>query len=411
MSNRADPLSRTTAEEDRRLRLGTLRLPDAAPLIIAQEYGFFAAEGVEVAISVESSWANIADKLAYGLLDGAVMMPPLAFAVSLGLRGASALPLIVPLSLSSGGNTVTLSRALARSLADGAGIADAPAAARALAAYLGARRGADKPALAVVHAFSTHNLLLRYWLASGGIDPERDVRVVVISRARVVEALRDRRIDGFCAGAPWGLLAAREGIGTTVATSQGIWRNGPEKVFAVPAAWAERHPDALQALLRALLRAARCCDAPAEAAGIAAILSHGAYLDMPAQTILPSLPGGSEAAGRAVSVFFANAASFPWRSHALWYLGEMARWDLIGTDLDAAAIAETVYRPDLYAIAASAVGVSVPLSDRKPEGTHDRGWTLAALPSPIAMGPDLFCDGAVFDPREPVPLHGKPELR
>ncbi|MGO8917358.1 MAG: CmpA/NrtA family ABC transporter substrate-binding protein [Stellaceae bacterium] len=394
-------MSRTVHAEARRLRLGVLRLTDAAPLIIAKELGFFAAEGLEVVLSVEPSWANIADKLAYGLLDGAVMLPPLAFAISLGLRGAAACPLVVPLSLSLGGNTVTLSTELAGSPPENA---DALAAARALAARLAARRGDETPALAVVHAFSTHNLLLRYWLAAGGIDPERDVRLVVIPPARVVDALRERRIEGFCAGAPWGLVAARDGLGATVATSHGIWRNGPEKIFALPAAWAERHPDDLQAALRALLRAARFCDAPERAVEIASLLAQEAYLDMPAATILASLPGAGDGTSGAASVFFDNAATYPWRSHALWFLREMARWGLIGADLDDAAIAKTIYRPDLYAIAAKAMGISVPLRDRKTEGTHDRGWTLEARPSPIAMWPDLFCDGATFDPQEPVPF-------
>jgi two-component system, oxyanion-binding sensor len=396
-------MSRTGQANERRLRLGVLRLTDAAPVIIAKELGFFAAEGIEAVLSVEPSWANIADKLAYGLLDGAVMLPPLAFAISLGLRGAAAGPLIVPLSLSLGGNTVTLSTELAGSPAAASLRPDALAAARALAARLAARRGGEPPTLAVVHAFSTHNLLLRYWLAAGGIDPERDVRLVVVPPARVVEALRERRIDGFCAGAPWGLVAAREGLGATVATSHGIWRNGPEKIFAVAAGWAERHADKLQAALRALLRAAQYCDAPASAVEIAAILAQGAYLDMPPATILASLPGGADGASGAASVFFASAATFPWRSQALWFLGEMARWGFIGSDVDAAAAAETIYRPDLYAAAATAMGLSVPCDDRKVEGAHERSWTLAAQPSAIAMGPDRFCDGAVFDPRQEKP--------
>lgn len=377
------------------IRVGLLKLTDAAPIIVAQELGLFAAEGLDVVLSVEPSWANVADKLSYGLLDGAVMLPPLAFAVTLGLRGA-AQPLLVPLSLSLGGNTVSLASNLAADILDGAGGHGALAAARAFATLLRSQKGGAPPTLAVVHTFSTHNLLLRYWLAAAGIDPDRDVQLTVIPPARVVDALARGRIDGFCAGPPWGDVAARAGLAATVTHSHEIWRNGPEKVFALPAAWADRHPAAVQALLRALLRAARYCDAPANAAEIAAMLADDRYLGLDAEAILPSLPGGG-AAARA-SIFHANAANFPWRSHAQWFLHEMARWRYLDPGVDRRSVAAAVYRPDLCARAAGDVGVALPVADTKPEGAHDADWQLDAKPAPIAMGPDRFCDGAVFDP-------------
>ncbi len=391
-------MSRTMRSDQYPLRLGLLKLTDAAPVIMAHELGFFAAAGVDVAISVEPSWANIADKLAYGLLDGAILLPPLAVAISLGLRGAASCPLVVPMSLSLGGNTVTLSSALARSMPLGSTGEGALAASKSLATFLATRRSGDRPTLAVVHAFSTHNLLLRYWLAAGGINPEGDVNFVVVPPARVVEAIREKRIDGFCAGAPWGHVAELGGLGMTVVTSYGIWRNGPEKIFAVPAAWAERHPETLQALLRALLRAARFCDEPVHAAAIAAILSRETYLDMTAEMILSSVASGNDSANEAGSVLLAHAAPVPWRSHALWMLREMARWGFLSVDLDFSAIANAIYRPDLYAIAAAQTGVSTPLVESKTEGTHHGTWALEARTTPITMGPDLFCDGRVFDP-------------
>jgi ABC-type nitrate/sulfonate/bicarbonate transport system substrate-binding protein len=398
MSRRVDGLARTISGARETLRLGILKLTDSAPVVMAQELGLFAEERLDVAIAVEPSWANIADKLAYGILDGAILLPPLAMAICLGLRGAASCPLVVPMSLSLGGNTVTLSAALADALPRGTLGKGPLAVAQALATLHALRRGGGSPTLAVVHAFSTHNLLLRYWLAAGGIDPERDLNLVIVPPARVVQAIQQGRIDGFCAGAPWGRVAERAGLGVTVATSHDIWRNGPEKIFAVRAAWAERHPETLQALLRALLRAARICDDPARASEIAATLSHERYLDMPAELLLSSLPGGGARASQTASVFFANAATFPWRSHALWTLREMARWGFIGADLDVSAAAHAIYRPDLYAIAAAAVGASVPVADRKTEGTHRGAWTIDARPSPITMGPDLFCDSLVFDP-------------
>jgi two-component system, oxyanion-binding sensor len=184
-------------------RIGLMRLTDAAPLIVARELGFFAAEDIDVSLSIEPSWANIADKLAYGLLDGAMLLPPLALALRLGLSGsAGPETIIVPAALSLNGNTVTLANNWAEPVLRGDAAAPAVETARRFRAVAAAR--GRKPLLAVVHTFSTHNLLLRYWLAAGGIDPDRDVAFIVVPPAEAPEALAAGTIDGFCAGAPWG---------------------------------------------------------------------------------------------------------------------------------------------------------------------------------------------------------------
>jgi ABC-type nitrate/sulfonate/bicarbonate transport system substrate-binding protein len=374
--------------------IGLIRLTDAAPLIIARELGYFAAENIEVSLSVEPSWANIADKLSYGLLDGAMLLPPLALALHLGLSGGGGPePIIVPAALSLNGNTVTLAERWAAPL--DAGPAPAIETARRLRALI--RQRGEKPVLAVVHTFSTHNFLLRYWLAAGGIDPDREVNFTVVPPAETAAALAAGKIDGFCAGAPWGEVAARGEFGRTVATSSAIWNHGTEKVFAVRKRAAEQDPERLSAVLRALLRAAAYCDEPVNAASVADVLAQGRYLGLPPEIILASLPGGASRNGTDVSVFFANAATFPWRSHAAWFLGQMRRWGYLGAEVDAKA-ATAIFRPDLYAQAAGAVGLSVPAMPSKSEGQHAGDWRLPASPNPIAMGPDRFMDGAVFDP-------------
>src|SRR3569833_2224113 len=224
---------------DTSLRLGLLRLTDSAPASVAHEFGWFAEEGIETELHLEPSWANIADKLAYGLLDAAIILRPLAFAIELGLRGTRQ-PLLVPCSVSHGGNTITLSRDLAHKVRD---LAKDRTSAQALAHCLAGR---DEPLpLGIVHAYSTHNLLLRYWLATAGLHAGQDVRLSVVPPARAVEALKSGQIMGFCAGAPWGEIAARAGTGINVASSDDIWRAAPEKAFAVRASWAEEHPQAL----------------------------------------------------------------------------------------------------------------------------------------------------------------------
>jgi NitT/TauT family transport system ATP-binding protein/nitrate/nitrite transport system substrate-binding protein len=374
-----------------RLRLGLLRLTDSAPAIVAHEFGWFAEEGVETELSVEPSWANIADKLAFGLLDAAVILPPLAFAVELGLRGASQ-ALIIPCSISLGGNTVTLSRELAQSVRARAKDKDLSPV-QSLAQCLAGR--SEPLPLGIVHAYSTHNLLLRYWLGSAGLEAGRDVRLSVVPPSRAVEALASGQIAGFCAGAPWGEIAAREGAGETVATSDDIWRSAPEKALAVRKRWAEDHPQAVQGLVRALARAGQFCDAPENASYTGALLSRHRYLDVDSHAVLSSLPGGA-IASRNRSRFWRHAATFPWRSHALWFLNQMSRWDLIGT-MDHAALAERVYRPDIYRAAIAPLGLDVPKVDIKSEGAHDGAWQLDAMPHVIPMGPDRFCDGRVFE--------------
>jgi NitT/TauT family transport system ATP-binding protein/nitrate/nitrite transport system substrate-binding protein len=376
------------------LRIGVLRLSDAAPVLAAHELGFFADEGVETEIIVEPSWANIADKLAYGFLDAAVIVPPLAFAVTLGLRGRAE-PLIVPFNVSLGGNTITFTNELAertrhRSSQDKVSI---PAA---FATNI--RAGNEPPVLAVVHTYSTHNLLLRYWLATVGIECGRDVILSVVPPALAVDALRSGKIAGFCAGAPWGEMAVRAKLGKTVATSHDVWRNAPEKAIAVRAAWANDNPAELAATLRALLKAARFCDAPENGSYTAALLSRRRYVGVDGHAILASLPGGGGGQGN-LTLFHRHAATFPWLSHAQWFLTQMKRWELIDRSLDIPATASSVYRPDIYRSVAASAGEAAPLVDAKTEGVHDASWTLDAEPTSISMDADLFCDGAIFEPK------------
>ncbi len=371
-----------------KVRVGLLRLTDSAPVIVAQEFGFFADEGIEAALSVEPSWANVSDKLAHGALDAAVILPPLAFAVTLGLRGA-AQPLVVPYMLSVGGETITLEKRLGVDLRE-------RAREKGMAAALADRlkQGGLAP-LAVVHEYSNHNLLLRYWLAAADAIAGRDYEIVIVPPARTLEALQSGRIAGFCAGAPWGEVAERADAGATVATSHDVWRNAPEKALAMRERWVEANPQAMAGVLRALYRAGKFCDAPQNASYIASLLSRRAWLALDSHAILSSLPGTH--GGKAVSRFSAHVVNYPWRSQAMWFLEQMKRWRLIEPKLASEAVAMRVYRPDLFAAALGPVGAPTPLRDRKREGGHSEPWSLPAAPTPIAMAPDLFCDGAIFD--------------
>ena len=276
-----------------RVRIGLLRLTDSAPVVVAKSRGIFRSLDLDPILSIEPSWANVADKLSSGLLDAAVMLPPLALASALGLRGAAA-RLIVPMGLSQGGNTIVLGGEMIKELAG------LPPGAR-LVAWLAAQ--SKRPRIAVVHRFSTHNLLLRYWLALTGVDPDRCIETVVVPPEQVVPALASGQISGFCAGAPWGTAAEMAGAGSVLLGTSDIWPFHPEKCLAVRDDWAMANPAALTRLLRALMRAQAVCDQPEAADDIVTALADEAGLGVTAG----SGPGSS--AGRVGP----RANPFPWR--------------------------------------------------------------------------------------------------
>src|SRR5262245_13814632 len=216
------------------LVVGFIPLLDCAPLVVAAEKGFAADEGIEMVLVRETSWANIRDRLVVGHFDAAHMLGPMAVASSLGI-GHLQVPLAAPLSLGLGGNAITVSTALWEQMTvQGASAAAAPGAqGQALRKVVAARARLNKPPLtfAMVYPFSCHNYELRYWLAASGIDPDHDVRLVVLPPPLLVDALRENQVDGFCVGEPWNSLAVDVGVGHIVAATTAIWRASPEKVL------------------------------------------------------------------------------------------------------------------------------------------------------------------------------------
>lgn len=395
----------------RPLRLGFIALSDCAPLVAAQEKGFFHREGLDVELSREASWANVRDKVAMGALDGAHMLGPLTIAARLGLSGERA-PMIAPMSLNLNGSAITLSTALADAMraADPEAMRDRPRSARALAKVIAERKAKGAPPLtfAVVFPFSVHNYLVRYWMAHAGVDPDQDVRITVVPPARMTARLAAGDIDGFSVGAPWNAKAVADGHGEIVIYAAELWSVGPDKVFSVTENWAAHEPEALTAVLRALIQAAAWADEPDNRAELAAILSHARYVDAPMETVAMALAGSPPYSRREQGpdnrdyiIYHRYAASFPWRSHATWFLTQMLRWGQIGPDVDIAAAAEAAYRPDLYRAAAATLGEPAPIVDEKVEGLHTAPWVLDEATAPIPMAPDLFFDSHPFDAAQP----------
>lgn len=386
------------------LRLGFIPLVDCAPLAVALEMGFFADEGLSVTLSREASWANIRDKVAVGALDGAHMLGPMALASSLGTTGP-AVPTLAPLALNAGGSAITVSKALAATLRDLAD--DALLTARPLARLITARAAAGDPPLtfAVVFPYSIHNYQLRYWLAEAGIDPDKDVRIVVTPPPSMAERLRSGQIDGFCVGAPWNAVSVLEGAGEILIRASDFWRGAPDKVFGVTRAWAESRPGHLQAVLRALLRAGVWADQPGNRPALAAMLASPQYVGCPEAAVAASLSAPEPRTGAVIAdpiTFHHHAAAFPWRSHAVWFLTQMLRWGQIDQFVDIQTLADAVYRPDLFRAAAASLGLAAPLVDEKVEGVHAGPWMLDEGTAPIPMAADLFFDGTVFDAGQPL---------
>lgn len=391
MSQTASPPT-IRSEGPRQLRAGFIPLVDASVLIAAAEFGFAQREGLTLDLIRDVSWANMRDRLAFRQFDIAHMLSPMPVAATIGL-GSNPSPTITPFSLGRGGNAITLSTALFLRMQEVAGLSDEASAldgARALAAVLAQMkaRGEAPPTFGMTYPFSSHNYEFRYWLAAGGIDPERDVRLVVVPPPLTADALAAGEIDGFCVGAPWNMVASERGVGRIVAAKQDIWAAAPEKVLGMRPDWAASHPETVSRLIVALDRAARWCDDGANHDALAEALASPRLLDAPVSIIRHVLAGefsldakGNRRVIEEYFVFHAQGANYPHPSLSRWIYSQMVRWGQVAFSEKAAAAAAASARPDLYL---SALGLSA-----------------EAFPDPAAgAGASGFIDGNVFDPTD-----------
>lgn len=275
------PAPRSAVDPARALRIGFLSLTDAAPFVVAQELGFFARHHLRVELRREIGWATIREKIIYGELEAAHAPAPMLWAAQLGV-GCAATEVLTALVLNLHGNAITLSRALWD-----AGVRDAAT----LEQHARTRRARTPLTFGVVFPFSSHHLLLRDWLRAAGLEPERDVRIVVVPPAQMFRNLSAQTIDGFCAGEPWNTLAVREGAGWCPSWSAALQPGHVEKVLLVTRRFAESRAPEHAALVRALADAAAWCDEPQHRERLAEILSGAAYLNLPARVIAPALLG------------------------------------------------------------------------------------------------------------------------
>jgi NitT/TauT family transport system ATP-binding protein/nitrate/nitrite transport system substrate-binding protein len=371
------------------IHCGFIPLVDCAPLVIASELGIDRAHGLSLVLHREVSWANIRDKLGLGVFDCAHMLAPMPIAAQLGL-GRATEPIIAPMALSLNGNAITVSLPLYDDMLradEAATLAGGMDAARAVAAVVRARQtqGREPLTFGMVYPFSCHNYDLRYWLAAAGVDPDNDVNLIVVPPPLIAETLKAGRVDGFCVGQPWNSVAVAQGNGVIVATKSELWALSPEKVLGVRETWAGRNPDLVAALVRALVTAGVWLDDPSNRHEAARILARPEYVGVSEDILLRPLTGGLVRGGRQTDVpdpdlvvFHRGNASFPWHSHAVWLMTQMIRWGQIREPFNLKALAERVFRTDLYRAAVTGLDVSVPPGDEKREGQGSDGKFFGA---------------------------------
>jgi NitT/TauT family transport system ATP-binding protein len=335
--------------------------------------------------------------LAFRQFDVAHMLSPMPVASMLGL-GSNPSPSITPFSLGRGGNAITLSVRLFSRMQQVAELADDATAlehARALARVVQAMKSRSEAPLTfgMTYPFSSHNYEFRYWLAAGGVDPDVDVRLVVVPPPMTSDALAVGAIDGFCVGAPWNMIASERGLGRIVAAKQDIWPSAPEKVLGIRPDWAQTHRDTVLRLLVALDAAARWCDEPANHSHLAEALADTRHVGAPVDILRRVLAGefSLDARGnrRIIENYFTfhrEHAAYPRPSQALWIYSQMIRWGQTSYSEAGVAAVNAAFRPDLYRAALGEEATPAD-GDLRTEGERPD---------------DGFMDGHVFDPEKIV---------
>jgi NitT/TauT family transport system ATP-binding protein len=340
------------------LRIGFIPLADAAALIVAVDKGFTAVEGLDVTLVREVSWSNVRDKLNIGLFDAAHLLAPVAIASSLGL-GHVKVPIVAPFNLGLNGNAITVSPALhAAIMSEISGDPfDPMATALALSRVVAARRksGAEPLTFGMTFPFSTHNYQLRFWMAAGGVDPDEDVRLVVLPPPYMVDSLANGHVDAFCVGAPWNSVAVDLGVGHILHFVADILVRAAEKVLAVRRDWAEKNPDLVAALIRAHFRAAEFIEDPKNRAEAARILAQPERIGVDADVIQRTLdgrlkisPDGTMRESSRYLLVGREGAARPDPVQAAWLYAQMVRWGQASISPEALKVAKAVFRPDLY---------------------------------------------------------------
>jgi nitrate/nitrite transport system ATP-binding protein len=365
------------------LALGFVRLTDCAPFAIALEKGIFAKHGLEVALTKENSWGAIADGVREGRLDAAQMVAGMPLAMTMGLDHQLPLPIVSSLTLSRSGNAITLSLKLYEE-----GVRDL----LGLKAYVDRYKGKQPLRFGVAYPTSMHNLLLRHWLASGGIDPNHDVEIVVIPPSQMLFNLNAGDIIGYCVGEPWNSRAIQENDGFIVATDLDIWPNHPEKVLGVRSDWAQQHPNTHLALVKSLLEACQFCQIADNRDEVLHIICKPQYLNLAPVLVRPGFAGPLRT-GKSKSLYLKDFHHFfpdnmPSVEEQTWILAQMARWEIASLPENYQELLNRVVNTDVYLQAADDLEIAV---------------------ASTSKAPITFTDGTTFDPS--IPIESSPSAK
>ena len=364
--------------EVREITFGILPLTDCAPLVVAHERGLFKKHGITSSFAKFASWTACRDALVQGATQGAQMLFGMPIGAAVGKLGADQKPLVVPWILNRNGQAITLSARHRGAV--GASAKDL----RPLAQH---RRDKGRPLVfGLTLAPGTHAIWLRYWLAAGGIHPDKDAALITVPPPQMVANMKAERMDGFCVGEPWNAHAIKEGMGYTAIFTEEIWSDHPEKVIAFTEEFAEANPNSVKAVLKAIHEASVWCDELANRAELTRLLAQPAYLGC-AEKLVRSRLGGTASYGdsrpdaelRGVT-FHARNANYPQAKYAVWWLSQFRRWGMLSTAPDYLGVTSRVMRPDFFEAALKELGVT--------HGGAD-------------FAPETLFDGKAFDPSEP----------
>ena len=364
------------APEKKEVRVGFIPLTDCASVVIASVMKFDEKYGIKIIPSKEASWAAVRDKLVNGELDAAHVLYGLIYGVNLGIGGLKK-DMSVLMTLSNNGQAITLSNQLKDKGAT-------------TGAALKKLVDIEKRDYTFAQTFptGTHAMWLYYWMASYGINPISDVKTITVPPPQMVANMRVGNMDGFCVGEPWNNRAIYDKIGFTVATTQDIWKDHPEKVLGCTDDFVKNNPNTARALIMAVLEASKYIDDMANRSKVAEIIADKSYVNCPVEVIDQRFEGKYEdGLGKKWNdpnyMKFHNdgAVNFPYLSDGMWFLTQHKRWGLLKSDPDYLAVAKKINQIELYKQAASQVKVSVPKD---------------------VMRSSKLIDGTVWDGKDPV---------
>jgi nitrate/nitrite transport system substrate-binding protein len=357
--------------ETKTIRFGIIALTDCAPIVMAHELGYFKKFGIESIISKEASWAVIRDKLSLGENQATHMLIGMPIASTMGLAGSPVKPMIVPWLLNRNGQAITLSNKLKN--------AKTPAQLKPLVDK--AKADGEPMTFAMTFPPGTHAMWIRYWLASGGINPDKDVSLITIPPAQMVANMKVDKMDGFCVGEPWNNRAIEDGIGFTTITTQQMWKDHAEKVCAFTEEFASKNPKTVKAILKALHLASVDLDKMENRPKFAEVISRPTYINCPPAIITERLLGKYEYGDGRVEqdpnymIFSQRNCNYPHQIYGKWWLTQLRRWGLTKGAPDYTGIPKKVLRSDIYLEAMKEMGVAVKVAEEQSiklfDGTFD----------------------------------------